>query len=481
MKQDKKYFYFTVLLCVMTFVTLLYSAQEKPKRNGQTATPGQFFTDVPANNFDIILTRPTKNSMTVSILAYQNMQGYLVYGTKPGMYTLQTPGQQFDKDKLVIIILKNLQSDTRYYYQFRYRFTADQQLSASAEYTFNTQRLVGKPYCFTITADSHLDDRTTPGLYLKSLQNSFDNKPDFHVDLGDTFMTEKHANRDSALKQYLAQRYYFGQLCHSAPLFLVIGNHDGETVREQDGTANSLAVWSNTMRKQYFPNPVPDQFYTGSNTTSQFAGQLQNYYAWTWGDAQFIVLDPYWYTPRQRGVDDNWARTLGSEQYLWLKNTLETSKSKYKFVFIHHLVGGIGKDARGGIEAAQFYEWGGKNVDGSEGFSAHRPGWAMPIHQLLVKNHVSAVFHGHDHLYVKQEMDGIIYQEVPQPGWEGRFDSKRVTEYGYVKGIILGSSGHLQVKMADNGATVDYIRAVLPEKETNNLKNGTVVSSYIIK
>jgi hypothetical protein len=84
----------------------------------------------------------------------------------------------------------------------------------------------------------------------------------FHIDLGDTFMTEKHENRDAASKQYLAQRYYFGQLCQTAPLFLVLGNHDGESHRGRGSDADCLAVWSNLMRKRYFPNPVPDNFYT---------------------------------------------------------------------------------------------------------------------------------------------------------------------------------------------------------------------------
>lgn len=48
-------------------------------------------------------------------------------------------------------------------------------------------------------------------------------------------MTEKHPNRESAAKQYVAQRYYFGQIGHSAPLYLVLGNHDGESGRYLDG------------------------------------------------------------------------------------------------------------------------------------------------------------------------------------------------------------------------------------------------------
>ena len=52
-----------------------------------------------------------------------------------------------------------------------------------------------------------------------------------------------------------------------------------------DGAADNLALWSNTMRKRYFPNPVPDGFYTGNTTKDRFAGLLQDYYAWEWGDA----------------------------------------------------------------------------------------------------------------------------------------------------------------------------------------------------
>ena len=82
-------------------------------------------------------------------------------------------------------------------------------------------------------------------------------------------------------------------------------------------------------------------------------------------------------------------------------------------------MGGATPECRGGAEAAPFYEWGGKNADGTDGFEQNRPGWPAPIHQLLVQHRVTAVFHGHDHLYVKQDLDGIVYQEVPQPGTPG--------------------------------------------------------------
>jgi hypothetical protein len=170
------------------------------------------------------------------------------------------------------------------------------------------------------------------------------------------------------------------------------------------------------------------------------------------------VLDPFWFTQRPRGPSDNWQRTIGAEQYQWLRRTLEASTAKFKFVFIHHLVGGADSQCRGGAEAAPLFEWGGRNADGSDGFQQNRPGWPMPIHQLLVQNHVSIVFHGHDHLYAKQDLDRIVYQEVPQPG-DPRGNTRSAAEYGYLSGIILGSSGHLRVVVSASQATVDYVRA----------------------
>lgn len=160
--------------------------------------------------------------------------------------------------------------------------------------------------------------------------------------------------------------------------------------------------------------------------------------------------------------DSSWSRTLGREQYEWLARTLAGSRARQKFVFTHHLVGGIGGSAaRGGVESAPYFEWGGRNADGSEGFAARRPGWAMPIHPLLVKHGVTAVFHGHDHLYVHSTLDGIHYQCVPQPGnLDGGVRS--AAEYGYESGTILGSPGHLRVSLAEDGtAKVEFVRTAI--------------------
>ena len=149
-------------------------------------------------------------------------------------------------------------------------------------------------------------------------------------------------------------------------------------------------------------------------------------------------------------------------------------------MFVHQLVGGLDKAGRGGVAAARYFEWGGHNPEGSWGFDEHRPGWGKPIHQLLVENHVTAVFHGHDHLFAKEELDGVIYQLVPQPS-TAQYDATRsAQEYGYGGGDLLGSPGHLRVTISPSQVTVEYVRAYLPQDETGERLNGKAEYTYAI-
>jgi predicted phosphodiesterase len=407
--------------------------------------------NVPVHPFDVVLGRPTRDSVTASVLTYQDAEGCLAYGTQRGVYPQQTPTRPFKNGQPLEIVLGSLRPDTQYFYQLRLGG------NHHAEGTFHTQRPPGSTFSFTIIADSHLDSRVSADFYQRTLADALTDAPDFHIDLGDTFMTEKHDHRENATRQYLAQRFYFGQLCASAPLFLVLGNHDGENPHGRGRDPEGLALWSNGMRKRYFPNPVPDGFFSGDATPYPAAGLLQDYYAWQWGDALFVVLDPFWFSQSERGQGNNWSRSLGADQYHWLQRTLAASQARFKFIFIHHLIGGLNDQCRGGAEAATFFEWGGQNADHTDGFNTNRPGWPVPIHQLLVQNRVSIVFHGHDHLYAQQNLDGIVYQEVPQPGNPGGDRAPRsAAEYGYVTGTILGGSGYLRTQVTPTAVRVEY-------------------------
>ncbi len=435
------------------------------KGHGQKTPPvPAFLTEVPEQAGSVVLVRPEKNAVTLSLLLRADAGCVLVWGADAKALPAAGRAVALKAGVPQEVTLDGLAPDTPHFYELRDAATGRRVLPLSGPGTFHTARLPGSAFTFTITADSHLDEHTSPAVYQRTLANALADGPDFHLELGDTFMTEKHPDRASAFKQYLAQRYYFGALCHSAPLFFVLGNHDGESPRGRD---DSLAVWSCRTRKTYFQNPVPDGFFSGNGAKHPEAGLLQDYYAWEWGDALFVALDPFWHTQNQRGQRDNWKYSLGDAQYQWLKRTLEGSRASFKFVFIHHLVGGFDQ-CRGGVEAAPLYEWGGKNADGTDGFKEHRPGWPMPVHQLLIQNRVNVVFHGHDHLYANQTLDGIVYQDVPQPG-DPKGSSRSALEYGYKAGTLLGSSGHMRVKVSPEKSTLEYVR-----------DDGTVAHSYVV-
>jgi hypothetical protein len=232
---------------------------------------------------------------------------------------------------------------------------------------------------------------------------------------------------------------------------------------------------ASNARNKYFPNPLPDSFYSGNKKSENFVGLRGNYYSWEWGDALFIVLDPYWYTKTK----PDWGWTLGADQFNWFKNVVTTSTAKYKFVFCHQLVGGNGKDARGGSEFAHLFEMGGSNLDGTWGFDFNRPGWVKPIHTLMKENSVTIFFHGHDHFYGKQDKDGIIYQEVPQPS-NRNISTLPASQYGYVNGVFLPGRGFLLVTVSDQEVKVEYVVTYLPSEENSSRKNGDVIATYTV-
>jgi hypothetical protein len=266
----------------------------------------------------------------------------------------------------------------------------------------------------------------------------------------------------------------------TAPLFLVNGNHEQAAAANLDGTPDNVAVWAQNARNKYFPQPAPDGFYTGNSMPVKHIGLLRNYYSWTWGDALFVVIDPYWHSTtavdnqmgsRDKKNRDLWEITIGNEQYTWLKQALETSKAKYKFVFAHHVLG----TGRGGIEQAGLYEWGGKNKRGDDEFAQKRPGWEMPIHPLMAKNGVSIFFQGHDHVFARQELDGVVYQTLPEPADP---NYKLYFEDAYHSGKILPSSGRVRVSVSAEKVRVDYVRSYLPKDASTEHPDGEIAFSY---
>ena len=432
-----------------------------------------------------ILARPTDHGITVKAFFDATVEVSVQYGTSIGLYSHQSTWQTFAANDAAEISITGLQADKQYFYRLCYRKPGDTKFTTRPEYTFQTKRKQGSSFSFIVQADPHLDEQSDTALYTRCLYNELEDKPDFMIDLGDFLMTDKLRTPakvvppDTIIYRCHLLRSYYEKICHSVPLFIALGNHEGEAGWNQDGTANNIAIWGTNYRKKYFANPAPDSFYTGDTTNHKYVGHRENYYAWEWGDALFVVLDPYWYTIVKPDSLNGWRWTLGKTQYDWLKKTLEESKSTFKFVFAHQIIGGD-PDGRGGVEYANRYEWGGNNLDGSAGFTKNRPGWYKPIKDLLAENKVNIFFHGHDHFFGKQEKNCIIYQETPQPSHPNYTSAGQAKTYGYLSGQILPNSGHLRVTVSAEGVKVDYLRAYLAKNETTTRHNKDVSATYFI-
>ena len=433
----------------------------------------------------IIPGRPTDSSLALNVLSPASLQAYFEYGTQPGVYSAQTAVTNLMAGEPVFLELSGLPANTRCYYRLRFKYTGETSYRADAERTFQTQRAPGSTFTFDIQSDSHIyDKKGDTNLYRITAQNILADTPDFLLDLGDTFGDDHNPTNITYAEMeqlHLAQRPFFDISGQAAPLFLCLGNHEGETIGyEYPATnANPICTYATQSRLRQYPNPFPNAFYSGNTNadayvhTNRVPGLPGNYYAWEWGDALFVVLDAYRYLPDAK-PSNLWDWTLGQAQYDWFKRTLETSAKPYKFVFAHHVLG----QTRGGVAWADKFEWGGKNNDGSWGFTANRPGWAMPIHQLMVSNKVTIFFQGHDHLFAREELDGVIYQEVPMPS-DATYHVGD-TNAGYYTGMVTNNSGHLRVTVAPSGVTVDYVRALLPADEQPGQSNRMVALSYTV-
>jgi hypothetical protein len=433
-----------------------------------------------------MLGRPAAHSVTLSVLSTIPGQACAEYGVEHGTEDHSTEQFALPAATPVEVRLDGLQPDTRYTYRLRWRAEGETAFTDGGGHSFHTGRPPGSAFTFALQGDSHPERKQQfdPALYAQTLSAVAGQRPDFYLTIGDDFSVDtlRTVTREAVESIYLNQRRLLGLVGCTAPVFLVNGNHEQAARYNLDGTADNMAVWAQNCRNRYFPQPAPDDFYTGDLEPVEHIGLLRDYYAWTWGDALFVVIDPYWHSPqpvdnvhgsREKGARDLWDATLGDEQYRWLAQTLEQSRAAYTFVFAHHVLG----TGRGGIETAGLYEWGGHDRRGADLFAIKRPTWPMPIHQLMARNGVTIFFQGHDHLFAHQVLDGVVYQTLPQPA-DPNYALNNVQAYR--SGETRPNSGYVSVSVGSERVKVEYVREYLPEDEAGDRRSGEVAFSYTV-
>ena len=453
---------------------------------------------------NLILGRPTKNSISISALTSEKVKAYIEYGYLKTRYSSKSAVVQIEPLTPYVFEISGLKSNTKVYYRIQSMNSTGSTFVSSKQYSFTTPRNKNTSFSFSVQGDTHPEragKMFNADLYSVMMSNVLSQQPDFHILLGDDFSIDPlidkgQANQANVEKIYSTHRNWLSIAGNSVPIFLVNGNHEQAAAYLLDGTTTNPAVLAGNARNKYYPLPAPNSFYTGDQTKVDGIGLLRDYYAWEWGDALFISLDPYWHSKfavdnvagvsadesaadKKGGgkaggakVTNLWDVGIGDEQYAWLKKTLETSTAKYKFVFAHHVLG----TGRGGVEVSTNYEWGGKDPKGKSTFEKERPNWALPIHDLMVKNGVSIFFQGHDHIFVHQERDGLVYQSMPNPADD---PFSMFNEGAYLTGTKATNSGHVRVTIQPNEAKVDYFLAA--RASDTSRKNLEIAHSYSVK
>lgn len=376
------------------------------------------------------VSKKSAGSLTFRISAKLSGKFYLEYGSTKEQLATKSAIMTIAANKSIVIQISNLDSNTLIYYRVRYLLGKSKSYLATSISSIRTNQILSANI-FAIQADPHMDGNSSAEVYLGTLKQIVAAAPAFLMDLGDIFMVDKLVDKSEAniRARFELMKDYYSKL-ENVPLRITLGNHDGELGYSKFNTKK--------YRKEYFPEQT---------------GELA-YYSFEGPGQLHVVIDPFTYT-MENPKDDGWQWTLGKVQYDWLISTLQGSNAPHKFVYVHHLLVGNAQ-SRGGVEIAHLNEWGGRSNDGTYGFDQYRPGWGKPIHNILVENNVGFVFKGHDHLYVKQELDGIIYQTLPQPSHPG--DKLDVKQYGYLSGKGVGGSGFLKVRTEGDTTFVDFIK-----------------------
>ena len=74
----------------------------------------------------------------------------------------------------------------------------------------------------------------------------------------------------------------------------------------------------------------------------------------------------------------------------------------------------------------------------------------------------SFFWRGHDHLFARQEFDGVVYQELPNPADDSY---SAFNEGRYITGDTFPNTGYMKVTVGPSSVLVEYIRMFLAADE----------------
>lgn len=393
------------------------------------------------------LARPTGRSIYISAVNNDKAAEAYLELRKDGASAWERPqaAQKVPAYEMLNWDLKDLSPASGYEYRLLLRQDSGDALHPAANGSFRTQPKGPATYTVLLMTDPHTGSfpaGSAPVLTLdRVVQNAAKTKADFVLDLGDNVAWAgsrelPQTSPAGALSAFARYRRQIGPLSAHCPHFAVIGNWSGESGKFPEESIRTVAG----VRRGLLPGP-------NHQTYPQGGSDGEDYYAFSWGDALYVILNIQTYSkPSQpdrlpsRMADVNRIEewTLGEKQMNWFETTLLKATERFRFVCIHHPAGG---------KAGDFLN----TIYGRGGARAWNTGEQVRIHGLMKQHKVQAFFYGHDHVFVDDVVDGIHYSLPGSCGAPWKFTKE---ETGYERS--WPDSGHAQMDVTPEKATVTF-------------------------
>ncbi len=195
---------------------------------------------------------------------------------------------------------------------------------------------------------------------------------------------------------WLRMRKMYSALTPHVPIFIVLGNHDGE---EQ---WNAAAPFATYWRNKFFGQPDATTYPEGGHPEGK-------YYAFSWGADKnnrggvlFAVLNTTAFTgPSYPTRPDQWS--LGKEQRSWLEKVLTQAEKDWVFLCAHHVLGGW---PAGPEETRHDIAYGRGPLFDHEDYKEYIDPERVEqvwITQTAKENGVRGFIYGHDHIFFLPE------------------------------------------------------------------------------
>ncbi|MBN2448348.1 MAG: metallophosphoesterase [Phycisphaerae bacterium] len=413
---------------------------------------------------------------------------------------------QTTSDSPTEVVIDGMLADSELYIHCMYRREGSEWVSKPIR-KLRTARASGQIYRVALIADAHVYGCVQHEQRMRNLRETIlkvvADRPDFAVFLGDEagvhYLDDAlgEMSLDNAMARWLQWRTTYAGLLAAVPSFMTLGNHEGEAgFYQHRQTAGCYQRWGATARKRYCLNPLATTYPEGGendgwqdSSESDAAGNcangncspLQNYYAWTWGDALFVVLDVHRYTRIGKStpaVAEQW--TLGASQMRWLERVLASSQARWKFVVAHHLVGGSKWNLSGDNPAPNY-------AYGRGGARYARVGEQSRVTELMKRYGARFFLYGHDHMFAHQQAEDLHFVCCGRPtflnprwwassGWREAYGDVAARD----PHDFYAALGYTRLTILPERVLVEYVRTGTDPEHAENVETaeGEIVHSF---